>query len=628
MKPHIDKVLKHIALVTLILSALIMGFILYELSLTKHNVARELVEKAVDQTKHELEDFFNPVKNQLKTSSVQAQMKSIDDYSLIDYHKLFVPVIQNYSQISSLGIATSEGFEHDILIEENSNEWLTREVHIEKTGFEEFWTAYKINEENKVQVDSSWVSKARHDPRSRPWFQGADKELNKLYWTSPYLFNTNQKMGITVSSSWIDPFNPDRHVVLAYDLTLEYISDFTSGIRPTKNGEIMITTGDRQFVIGMPREADHDLENLGIADSVRQKELLEVLNHEEIGEPFVFASEGENWWGICESFELNDEQSFMIFAALPENDFLAELKQSQRLLGGGFAGILLLAFLVMRSHNKQIRNQKQLRQKNAEITAQNKLIASKNKEILDSINYAKRIQTAILPSDKLVKSYLDSSFVLYLPKDIVAGDFYWMESKGDFIMFAAADCTGHGVPGAMVSVMCHNALNRSVKEFGLIQPNDILDKTRELVLEEFSKSEEDVKDGMDISLCVLNVKTNILWWSGANNPLWLIPSGESKVKQLKADKQPVGSHPGNKPFSVHEIQLQKGDKIYIFTDGLQDQFGGLNYKKFKPSRLRKLILEIKDLPPEEQRLKIWNAFKEWKGDQDQVDDICVIGVEI
>lgn len=635
MKAQLDKLAKHIALLTLILSAAIMVYIVYELSITKKRVARSLVDKALDQTYNELEDFFNPVISQLKTSTIQAQMKPLKKFTLTDYHKLFVPVIQNQSQISSLGIATNEGFEHDIILD-NSGEWLIREINIEETGFREFWTAYNMNE-GKVFLDSGWTSKAEHDPRSRPWYKGAEKNLNKLYWTSPYLFNTNQKAGITVSSSWIDPFNDSLKVTLAYDLTLESISEFTKKIRPTENGQVMITTGDKIFVIGAPNamEDSDEIESLSFADSVSKKELAVVLNAKEKNTPFQFEANGQNWWGVQQEFKLNDEQSFLILVALPEDDFLSELKDSQRLLGGGFMGILLLTFLIMRSHNKQVKNQKLLKEKNNKVIAQSKLIAAKNKEIVDSMKYAKRIQTAILPTPKIVNSYLDDSFVLYLPKDIVAGDFYWMYSfvnKKDesIILFAAADCTGHGVPGAMISVMCHNALNRAVKEFGHILPNKILDKTRELVLEEFSKSEEEVSDGMDISLCSLNTVTRELLWSGANNPLWIYPKNEEKESfiNILPDKQPVGKHIEHKPFTLHTLQLEKGDLIYIFTDGFQDQFGGESYKKFKPIKFRELVHQIKHLPLDEQYQKINEAFLDWKGEEDQVDDICIIGVRV
>lgn len=263
-----------------------------------------------------------------------------------------------------------------------------------------------------------------------------------------------------------------------------------------------------------------------------------------------------------------------------------------------------------------------------EIRNQKDSIEEAHKNIKDSITYAKRIQSAILPSSRIVKEYLPKSFILYNPKDIVAGDFYWMEQKDDFILFAAADCTGHGVPGAMVSVVCNNGLNRSVREFGLSDPGKILDKTREIVISEFEKSDEDVKDGMDISLCALNLKTQTLYWSGANNPIWIIRSGTNVIEEIKGNKQPVGKFTDNTPFKTHKIDMNKGDTFYIFTDGYQDQFGGEKGKKFKASHLKELLVSLANESMEKQSEVIQNTFEEWKGKLEQVDDMCFIGVRL
>lgn len=191
---------------------------------------------------------------------------------------------------------------------------------------------------------------------------------------------------------------------------------------------------------------------------------------------------------------------------------------------------------------------------------------------------------------------------------------------------------GHGVPGAMVSVVCSNALNRVVKEPGITQPGKILDKVRDLVVETFAKSESEVKDGMDISLCALNVKTKQLQWAGANNPLWLIrPSTGSEAYELteyKSDKQPIGKHTDARPFTTHTIELKDGDTLYVFTDGYSDQFGGEKGKKFKTSNLKKLLLSIQDKNMEEQHLFIDQHFEEWRAQLEQVDDVCIIGVRI
>lgn len=300
---------------------------------------------------------------------------------------------------------------------------------------------------------------------------------------------------------------------------------------------------------------------------------------------------------------------------------LAQQKFYSTMGTGGSFSLLVIAFVLFRAYRNKNKS-------NIMISKQKRQIETKQTEILDSIKYAKRIQTAILPPQSLVKSYLKNSFVLYKPKDVVAGDFYWMEHVGDNILFAAADCTGHGVPGAMVSVICNNGLNRSVREYGLTDPDKILNKTREIVVQEFEKSEEEVKDGMDISLCSLSLSKNSLRWAGANNPLWIIRKGSNQVEEIKADKQPIGKHENPKPYTNHEINLQKGDSIYIFTDGYPDQFGGENNKKFKTANFKKLLLTITDKKMEEQKRIIDKAFEDWKEDFEQIDDVCVIGVGV
>lgn len=257
---------------------------------------------------------------------------------------------------------------------------------------------------------------------------------------------------------------------------------------------------------------------------------------------------------------------------------------------------------------------------------QKEIIEHKQKEITDSINYAKRLQTAILPPESYWQKYLPESFVLYQPKDIVSGDFYWLETINDLILFAASDCTGHGVSGAMVSIVCSNALNRTVKEFGITDPAKILDKTRELVLETFAKSENEVKDGMDISLCSLNSKTNELLWSGANNPLLYI--SENNFYEIKPNKQPIGKTDYPKPFTTHKVRLKKEDTIYIFTDGYPDQFGGDKGKKFKYKQFEEILFSIHTKPMEEQKNILEKTFETWKGDLEQTDDVLIIGIKI
>jgi ligand-binding sensor domain-containing protein/serine phosphatase RsbU (regulator of sigma subunit) len=279
-----------------------------------------------------------------------------------------------------------------------------------------------------------------------------------------------------------------------------------------------------------------------------------------------------------------------------------------------------------------VKQKEEVEKKNALIEAQKTLVEEKNKDIMDSITYAKRLQEAILPPTQLIKTNFPDSFVLYRPKDIVAGDFYWMEKSGDTILLAACDCTGHGVPGAMVSVVCSNALNRALKEFKIKETGKLLDQTRKLVIETFEKSESNVNDGMDISFCAINLKEATLEWSGANNPLWIITStSEDKkpeLKELQPDKQSIGKQDGQKPFKTHSVKLNKGDTLYLFTDGYPDQFGGPKGKKFKYQQLVQILTETVSLPLEWQRNVLDKMFTDWKGALEQVDDVLIIGVRI
>jgi serine phosphatase RsbU (regulator of sigma subunit) len=266
----------------------------------------------------------------------------------------------------------------------------------------------------------------------------------------------------------------------------------------------------------------------------------------------------------------------------------------------------------------------ELEGKNKEVERQKEALEEKNKEILDSITYAKRIQHAILPSRKLFHEHFPGSFILYKPKDIVAGDFYFLEPAGGCVIFAVADCTGHGVPGALVSVVCSNALNRAVKEFGLAEPGQVLGIVRQLVTETFDKSESDVKDGMDISIFTFYPEQMELKWAGANNPLWLIQN--NALKEISPTKQSIGRTDDPQPFSTHTIPIQKGDMIYLFTDGYADQFGGPRGKKFRYKQFQELVLSIHHLPADEQEHRLDQAFREWKSNLEQVDDVCVAGI--
>lgn len=284
--------------------------------------------------------------------------------------------------------------------------------------------------------------------------------------------------------------------------------------------------------------------------------------------------------------------------------------------------ILILLFSIL-----FFRKWKQTQAQQLIIEERNRMVEQKNDEILASINYAKRIQHAILPSTTALKEAYPEHFTLYLPKDIVSGDFYWINERDNIRFLAVADCTGHGVPGALMSVVCHNALNRALHEFNHTSPAAILDKTRELVINELSQRDDFVADGMDISLCAFNINSNIITWAGANNPLWIYRKSINEIEEIKADKQPIGNHKNPTPFKEHQLELYLGDRIYLFTDGFQDQFGGEKLKKLMRKGFKNAILESAKHSIDEQNTFLIKLFKNWQGSEEQVDDVCVIGLE-
>jgi serine phosphatase RsbU (regulator of sigma subunit)/ligand-binding sensor domain-containing protein len=265
-----------------------------------------------------------------------------------------------------------------------------------------------------------------------------------------------------------------------------------------------------------------------------------------------------------------------------------------------------------------------------ETERQKQIVESKNKDITDSINYAQRIQRSLLASSKLLNSYLDDYFIFFQPKDIVSGDFYWASplSDGSFA-FVTADSTGHGVPGAIMSMLNISCLNEAVNGNKLTSPHEILNYTRRKIIDHLSNdgSAEGGKDGMDCSIVCFHRNRKEIRFAAANNPVWIIR--DRQLIEFAADKMPVGKHDNDTvSFSEHVFQLMSGDIVYTLTDGMPDQFGGPKGKKFMYRQLKELLISISHLPMEEQRNILYAALNDWKGGLEQVDDICLIGVRI
>ncbi|MBI3509993.1 MAG: tetratricopeptide repeat protein [Bacteroidetes bacterium] len=323
-----------------------------------------------------------------------------------------------------------------------------------------------------------------------------------------------------------------------------------------------------------------------------------------------------------------------------ENATRTEKKQKQLITIGAFIGgflfLIIVFFLwnravVRKRTNVKLNMQKaEIENKNVKLHAANKEIELKNKDITDSIQYASRIQEAILPEVEFASTFHEKGFILYRPKDIVSGDFYWMAQTNDHLLFAAVDCTGHGVPGAFMSIVCSNLLTQSVKEHGITQPNEILNDVNIRLSETLRQRQDEsrVRDGMDIALCCIHKHSNKLEFAGAYNPVFIFRGKE--FIELSPDKFPVGLFVEEelKKFTHKEYALQKGDRLYIASDGYSDQFGGELGKKYKRSSFVDYLSKIQTEPFVTHRRLLEKEHLSWKGNFEQIDDVLVMGMEV
>ncbi|HAA15724.1 MAG TPA: hypothetical protein DCE41_30050 [Cytophagales bacterium] len=308
----------------------------------------------------------------------------------------------------------------------------------------------------------------------------------------------------------------------------------------------------------------------------------------------------------------------------------------------GTLGMLRWRFRVLQARN--VRLEDMVAERTQTIEDQKRDLEQKSKAVESSIRYAQRIQDARLPQRESLTRHFAEHFVYYVPKDIVAGDFFWLRKQGEDLLFAVADCTGHGVPGAMMSLVASNLLNETIEKQGVQSTGSLLDSTRQGMLQAL-KSSSDVQDGMDIAL--IHLRNRRLAYSGAFNPLWILrrSNGDSStvpenftgnatlidehlLLELPADRQPIGPFANPVPFGTQEMDLLPGDTLYMFTDGLTDQFGGPHGKKFSRNRLRQLLLSIQDLSLAQQRDRIASELLNWQGAEEQVDDICLVGLRV
>lgn len=317
-----------------------------------------------------------------------------------------------------------------------------------------------------------------------------------------------------------------------------------------------------------------------------------------------------------------------------ENQVLTlENKNKKQVIYFAFGGCVLLlglVFFIFKGYKTKQKANKELKVKNEIIQQQKTIVEEQHQDIKDSIKYAQRIQGAILPPKNMWEKILPNSFLLYMPKDVLSGDFYWVEETKDYVYVAAADCTGHGVPGALISIVNFNLLNKAVLEKDLVTPSEILDAVNIWLTESLHQTygESTVRDGMDVTLIAIHKHSNEVLFAGANNPIYHITNGE--LHQIKGDKFPVGAFIEDKiqKFTTKRFTVEKGDSIFLFSDGYADQFGGPKGKKYKYAQFQEKLKSIQQFPLTQQHEIMRKEFIDWKGSHEQVDDVLLVGIKI
>lgn len=667
--------LRNIILFATPVSIAVLIYMLFNLSQTVEHLSNSIIRSTTDETVRELNSFLDPATGSLRVARQWGGAEMLETLDPVKLNPQFVPVLKNYHQISSMLVANTAGNEYMLLREDST--WLNRIVRWDNDIQSIKRYRWKYNERMKAVSFDSWIDTKKYDPRERPWFQGGLKSPdNELSWTQPYVFFTTKDPGITVSANWKSA-SSDNVFVIAFDILLIDLSAYTTGLEIGKNGKAFILTSDNK-IIGLPRDKRFintdslkkfvlsGYESLGIEELTRA--VQQWGQKDKTDSPFRYEVENKDWWAGIHPFRLGSDNMFYIGVIVPEEDFMSEVNRTRTVIIAAFLLVIVLTLLVIRGYNQKqkafallqaqnaqiIRQKEEIEENRDEISRQRDKIEEQRNEITSSIKYSKRIQTAVMPPEELISTLLPLHLVFFRPKDIVSGDFYWVHKNENTVFWAAVDCTGHGVPGAIMSMIGYNGLNRAVREYSLTHPGEILDRLNQVVAETFRQDNHDngnesqtkIRDGMDISLCSFNRERMIVEFAAANNSLVLVRNGSCPLLvngealepliseegcmlyEVKADRQPVGSYDSTSGFTNNIISVIKGDSLYTLSDGFADQFGGADGKKFMAKKLKSLFLRIQKHEISDRLGMIDDTFNAWKGGYEQVDDVLIFGVEI
>ncbi|MBN2681441.1 MAG: SpoIIE family protein phosphatase [Bacteroidales bacterium] len=677
-------------IVLLIVSAIfLLVFMWSNLNKSIELIAKNQIKETTQKFTYKLDSYFDQIRRDIKMTKELADNGFFEAEFDVSMNNLLFPIFNTSKQISTFAIARTDGNEFSLLRE--GDMFKNNLVYETDSGMNIYREQWILENDNR-EILKTWTdTNAGYDPRTRTWFIGASKIEDNAnpFWSQPYKNFFNSWPGITVSMKANSKKEGEFNIV-QYDIFLTEISQFTKELCFGKNGLVFILSENCEF-IGLPKmigisrndsigkylmedfsKINYQPINLSVANWEKQSKDSTIL--------FSYYALGEKWWACLSKYYLDNDRYFVMGVIVPESDFLSDIKNSRNIIV--FCGVIFLFFIlvvalgyfdkqranrILTRQKKEIELQKseiiqqkeeiisqrdEIEAQRDELSEKNHVLVEQKKEITDSINYAKRIQNALLPSTEFVNNNLGNHFIIFRPKDVVSGDFYWSTQINNNLIITVADCTGHGVPGAFMSMLGVSFLNEIVRKKHVTKASEVLDHLRESVIEALKQSGHkdsesnnetmsNVKDGMDISLVVLDLKNNTCQWAGANNPLWIIRKNivvenfddlADVIEEYKPDKMPIAIHDTMNPFTNHEIVLNTGDRIFLLTDGYPDQFGGEKGKKFLHKRLKRLLVDSAELPIKQQGLLLSTRLDEWMNSfskyYEQVDDITIIGFEV
>lgn len=632
-------------LVSLILMALVgmLVIMLLDLQNIRKQLAVSFINKPLELISTETMAFFTPIENTLQAATEHGTLGAFTIGDTASVNQYFTPILLHFPQISSVGVADNHGYEHDLI--KTSGEILTRTMGYNNNFSTAHWSKL-ISTSNST--DSTWKPiPLYHNARLRPWHKGAIEHSRTPYWSAPYIFNTRSGWGITVSSTYPDYSLSDSLAILALDLTLADLSSFISKVHISKSGFSLLLTQDMQVVERPPT----------ISNPLAYRRALKTLKGRaglgNAWEPFKFELNDGIWWAQFNKLEIKGGDYLIVGIVTPQKETMVYLNQTGGIIYVGIATTILLVVGLFWSHKHVANANKKLKEYSQQTRKQSHLVRQKNNDILSSILYAKRIQRAVMPTEEKLAKVIPNSFVLYLPKDVISGDFYWIRQRDNTIYFAVADCTGHGVPGAFMSILGMDLLKVTFLNNHTLSPAQLLSTVRDELIKTLVSDSHKTTDGMDVGLCSFDRENQTLKFAGAFSKLILVrrkhhnallevksdegsstlahhsESDTHQVYVVKGNRFPVGhAYPGQYTgFVDYSFKILPGDTIYLTSDGYVGQFGGEKGRKFGQKRFRQLLLNIQSLAVKRQGKELRKVLQDWKKDEEQVDDICIMGVQ-